>query len=65
MATTMDDLELLQRTFATPAHDNTALRERLGGQVIEQRSIEAELRAAMVERTGEVVVDLRAGAQWA
>jgi hypothetical protein len=65
MTTTMGELELLHRTFATPAHDNTALRERLGGQVIEQRSIEAELRAAMAERTGEVVVDLRAEARWA
>jgi hypothetical protein len=59
MATTMDDLELMTRVFGTPAHDNTALRERLGGQVIEQRPIEAELRAAMAERTGEILVDLR------
>jgi hypothetical protein len=62
MATTMNDLEVLNRRFSTPAHDNTALRERLGGQVIGQRSIEAELRAAMAERTGELVVDLRTDA---
>ena len=65
MATTMNDLDLLMRTFATPAHDNTALRERLDGHVIEQRSIEAELRAAMAERTGELVVDLREESRWA
>lgn len=59
MATTMDDFELMTKMFGTPAHDNTALRARLGGQVIEQRSIEAELRAAMAERTGEIFVDLR------
>jgi len=59
MATTMDELDLLTRTFGTPAHDNSTLRARLGGQVIEQRPIEAELRAAMAERTGEVVVDIR------
>lgn len=60
MATTMDELDLLTKTFGTPAHDNSGLRARLGGQVLEQRSIEAELRAAMAERTGEVLVNLLA-----
>jgi hypothetical protein len=67
MATTMHDLDLMAKMFGTPTHDNTALRARLGGQVIEQRSIESELRAVMAERTGELVVDLRdeAPAVWA
>jgi hypothetical protein len=59
MATTIDEQDLLTKTFGTPAHDNSALRARLGGLVIAQRSIETELRAAMAERTGEIVVDLR------
>jgi hypothetical protein len=59
MATTTYDLELMQRMVGTPPHDNSALRARLGGQRIESRSIEAELRAAMAERTGDLVVDVR------
>jgi hypothetical protein len=65
MATTTQDLELMQRMVAAPPHDNSALRARLGGQVIVQRSIEAELRAAMAERTNDVVIDVRdAGDRW-
>ena len=65
MATTTQDLELMQRMAGTPGHDNSALRARLGGQVIAHRSVEAELRAAMSERTNDVVIDVRdAGEVW-
>jgi hypothetical protein len=65
MATTTRDLELMQRMVGTPPHDNSALRARLDGQVIAHRPIEAELRAAMAERTNDVVVDVRdAGERW-
>ena len=57
MATTMEDLAVMDRMLSTPCHDNAALRTRLGGQTIAPRSIEAELRAAMAERTGEPIVD--------
>jgi hypothetical protein len=64
MSTTMYDLDLVARTFGTPPHDNSALRARLAGRVIEQRSIEAELRAVMAERDGEIVVDLPEAPTW-
>ena len=65
MATTTHDLDLVQRMVGTPPHDNSALRARLGGQVIVHRPIEAELRAAMAERTNDVVLDVRdAGERW-
>ena len=66
MATIMEDLAVMDRMLSTPCHDNGALRTRLGGQTIAQRSIEAELRAAMAERTGEPVVDVRdeTGSVW-
>jgi hypothetical protein len=60
MAATIDDLQLTTRMLATPPHDNSALRARLDGRVIEHRSIEAELRAMMAERADEVV-DVRDG----
>ena len=42
-----------------PHCDTSGLRARLGGQVVAQRSIEAELRAAMLEReTGTKIVDV-------
>jgi hypothetical protein len=59
MASTMDDLHLMTRMLATPPHDNSALRARLDGRVIEHTSIEAELRALMAER--DDVVDVREG----
>jgi hypothetical protein len=61
MATTTDDLDLMNRMIATPPHDNSALRARLGGRVIEQHSIEAELRALMADRADGLVVDVREG----
>jgi hypothetical protein len=60
MAATIDDLQLATRILATPPHDNSALRARLDGRVIEHRSIEAELRAIMAER-GDDVIDVREG----
>jgi len=60
MASTMDDLQLMTRMLATPPHDNSALRARLDGRVIEHTSIEAELRALIAERADEVV-DVREG----
>jgi hypothetical protein len=55
----------MQRMVGTPPHDNSALRARLDGQVIAHRPIAAELRAAMAERTNDVVVDVRdAGERW-
>jgi hypothetical protein len=48
-----------------PHHDNTGLRARLSGLTVEPRSIEAELRAAMQERTsGEIVVEVPAEKRW-
>lgn len=47
------------QVFTRSCHDNSALRARLSGQTVQQRPIEAELRAAMAERTGEPIVDLR------
>jgi hypothetical protein len=60
MATTMDDLQLMTRMLATPPHDNSALRARLDGRVIQHTSIEAELRELIAERADEVV-DVREG----
>lgn len=48
-----------------PHHDNSGLRARLSGHTFEPRSIEAELRAAMQERTsGEIVVEVPAEKRW-
>ena len=48
-----------------PHHDNSGLRARLSGHTFEPRSIEAELRAAMEERTsGEIVVQVAAKKRW-
>ena len=43
-------------------YDNSGLRARLSGTIVEPRPIVAELRAAMHAReTGEIVVDVRSG----
>jgi len=48
-----------------PHHDNSGLRARLSGHTFDPRSIEAELRAAMHERTsGEIVVEVDAEKRW-
>ena len=48
-----------------PHHDNSGLRARLSGHTFEPRSIEAELRAAMHERTsGKIVVEVPAVKRW-
>jgi len=58
-------LELERVVVGAPHHDNSGLRARLSGQTVEPRSIEAELRAAMQERTsGEIVVEVPTEKRW-
>ena len=58
-------LELERVVVGAPHHDNSGLRARLSGQTVEPRSIEAELRAAMHERTsGKIVVEVPAVKRW-
>ena len=58
-------LELELVVVGTPHNDNSGLRARLSGQTVEPRSIEAELRAAMHERTAsEVVLETTSGKRW-
>ncbi len=47
-----------------PHNDNSGLRARLSGLVVEHRSIEAELRLAVHERVNaETVIDVRGNAR--
>ncbi len=58
-------LELEPVLVGTPHHDNSGLRARLSGQTVQPRSIEAELRAAMLEReSNEEVLDVRETKRW-
>ena len=57
---------LLERvSVGNSHHDNSGLRARLSGQTVGDRSIAAELRAAIREReTADVVVDVRETSRW-
>jgi len=61
----MNTLQIERVIVGTPHHDNSGLRARLSGHTFEPRSIEAELRAAMHERTsGELVVEVDTEKRW-
>jgi hypothetical protein len=57
---------LLERdSVGNPHHDNSGLRARLSGQIVECRSIEAELQAAVRQReSADITVDVGTNDRW-